>query len=517
MRTIILLILLLLLAGFLRFYHLDTIPPGLHGDEAEWGLIEQKINRGEYESFFSLGKTGQFFDFSVLSYFVQGLFLRVFGDTIFAIRSSSAFAATLTVIAFYFLASRFFKHRLTVVLTTLALATSHWHIAYSRLAILNIWTPLFLVVLFALFLKALDTKKTIYFVLSGVVLGLSLYFHHTVKAIPIILGLFSIFYCIEHRKQHVKRLFVHLSLVIIIAVIVFSPQAWYYITHPDTFSPRLNEVSIFNHLPTYFDRYEVSSIPEVLFWQFINTIKVFHFGGDIGYLFYGYQGGLLAPIVASLALVGLLIAFATFKSDRSQLLIVWFFSIIIFGGVLTVDPPSSQRLVGVIPVLFLFAGLTIERLLSYKKAVFLLAVLFLINAVWDYHIYFNNYIRSQAGWAQREPATQIAYYLQALGPGWKVYMLRENTWLYFKHGTIRFINPQLEGIDVEDSSTVIPLKESAEKNIVFIMPPFSPSLKKLQRVYPDGKTLRFYNPIGNTPSFVSYEISRRSFLKSVLQ
>lgn len=182
---------------------------------------------------------------------------------------------------------------------------------------------------------------------------------------------------------------------------------------------------------------------------------------------------------------------------------------VILGGTITIDAPSSQRLVGLIPVLFLFAGVTLEQLVKYKISYLkiILVILFVINGVWDYKIYFIDYIHSQAGWAQREPATQIAYYLKTLGSNWKVYMLRENSLLYFHHGTIRFINPNLEGMDVENSESQIPIGEPTNKNIVYIMPPNSSSIYRIKRFYPKGKERHFLNPIGNTPSFDSYEIN----------
>lgn len=504
------LFILLLIIGItfaLRFYNLSHIPPGIHGDEAEWGLIERKVNRGEYESFFSLGNTGQYFDFSILSYFVQGLFLRLFGDTVFGIRASSAFAGTLTVLAFYFLAKQLLRNNLAILLSTFALATSHWHIAYSRLALLNIWTPLFMVLVFTFLLKALRSEKRLDFIITGIFLGISLYFHHTIKVVPVILLAFTATVLL-FKKTKKASFFLNICILSVTAGLVFFPQAMYYFTHPGTFSPRLNEVSVFNHLAEYYTRYNVDSISGVLFWQFINTLKVFNFGGDIGFYFYGYQGGLLAPIAGILAVAGLLICFLRIKRENNLLLLTWFLAVIILGGTITIDAPSSQRLLGVIPVLFLFIGTACEKILKlripYIKTI--LVILFILNGLWDYKIYFINYLNTQAGWAQREPATQISYYLQSLGPNWKVYMLKEEFWYTFNHGPIKFLNPELEGEDVTDSKSVIPNTKPTTKNIVYIMPPNSPSLDRLRHFYPQGKAEKFFNPIGNTPSFASFEV-----------
>lgn len=504
---IIILVGIFCLAFFLRFYNLSTIPPGIHGDEAEFGLIEQKINNESYDNFFSVGDSNSIFAFPVLGYWTQGLSIRIFGENILGIRSSSAFIGTVTVILFFFLTKLFFNNIIISYVLTFALATSHWHIAYSRMAINNIWCPFFMVIVFFYLLKGFHTGKAAQFILAGIFMGLSLYFPQANKVIPIIVLLYSLFYIIKNYRS-LKQNGTNVFLLLISSVILFLPQLVYFLQNPSIFTGRIDTVSIFNHLPEYYERYHVSDILGVLFWQLINTLKVFNFGGDIGFYFYGYQGGLLAPIVGVLAVIGLFLSLIKIRKDKYLFFLIWLLAIVILGGTITVDAPSSQRLLGLIPVLFLFAGVTLEQLMKYKIQYLktILVILFIINGIWDYKIYFKDYINSQAGWAQREPATQIAYYLKSLGPEWKVYMLRENTWLYFHHGTIRFLNPNLEGADVDKSEDQIPISQSTEKNIVYIMPPNSPSISRMKLFYPKGTERNFVNPIDNTSSFESYEI-----------
>lgn len=505
----LLLIGIFLLAFFLRFYNLEQIPPGIHGDEAEFGLIEEKINHGLYDKFFSVGDTNSIFAFPVLSFWTQGLFVRIFGENIFGIRSSSALTGTLAVIIFFFLAKLLFKDKFIPYILTFAFATSHWHIAYSRMAINDIWCTFFVVLVFYFFYKGLCIKKKYNFFLSGIFMGLSLYFPQSSKVIPIIVLICSVFYLKKHSKSFTQNA-MNILLLFATAGIVFLPQSVYFLQNLSILTGRIDTVSIFNHLPEYYMRYHVSNIFGVLFWQFINTIKVFNFGGDIGFYFYGYQGPLLAPVASILAIIGFFICFKKFKNAREILLLIWFFSVVFFGGVITIDAPSSQRIVGIIPVAFLFVGIALEKIMSLKIPYIKIVVItiFLLNSFWDYKIYFIDYIHSQAGWAQKEPATQIAYYLKSLGMSWRVYMLRENTWLYFHHGTIRFLNPGLEGLDIDNSENVFRGTETTSKNVVYVMPPNSPSLPKLQTKYPNGKVIYFFNSIDNTTSFTSYEIKK---------
>lgn len=499
---------IIFLAFLFRFYNLSSIPPGIHGDEAELTIISQKIINGKYYSFFSYGNTGQFFEISVLGSYVQGFFLRFIGDAITGMRFSSAFAGTLTVLVFFYLSRLYFKNKYVSLFTTLSLATSHFHIAYSRLALPNIWTPFFMVLIVHFLIKGIQKNKNIYSIYSGIVLGISLYFQQTTRVIPFMLLTIFVTKLLSNMKTW-KKTILQAIILFSFASIIFFPQATFYLTHPNIFSPRLNEVSIFNHLPEYFQKYHTTNVVTVILWQFINTLKVFNFGGDIGFFFYGYQGSMVTPIIGFLFVLGLFLAFKKIKDYKNLILLVWFFIIVIMGGTATIDAPSTQRLVGIIPALFLITGLGVEFVynkLRKKYVILLLSVLLIVSSIWDYKIYFIDYIHSQAGWAQREPATQLAYYFKSLGQNWKIFVVRENTWLYFKHGTVRLLNPNLEGEDYDQLENALSNNVATYKNIVFILPPNSPSLNKLKLLYPQGKTIFFQNPIGNNPSFISYEI-----------
>lgn len=506
-KELLILILVILLGFFLRFYNLSSIPPGIHGDEAEFGIRQQQIIAEKNTNFFTLYDPYSLFNYSILSYWMQGIFQEFFGKNVFGIRFSSALAGSLSIVAFLFLTKQFFSNKLTQLLLTLAFTTSHWHIAYSRMAINNSWTPLFTICALGMLYKGFQTEKKRFYLLAGLIGGLSLYFAQANRVILVVFILWGIVHLLRREKRRViiiKGLLTSLAA----AFFVFLPLGLFYLNNPGAFSSRIETVSIFNNLPEYYTRYQVENVFGILFWQFINTLKVFNFGGDIGFYFYGYQGGLLAPIAGILAVAGLLICLLQIKKESNLLLLIWFFAIIILGGTITIDAPSSQRILGVIPVLFLFTGLACEKILKlrlpYLKTI--LVILFLLNSLWDYKIYFINYLNTQAGWAQREPATQISYYLQSLGPNWKVYMLKEEFWYTFNHGPIKFLNPGLEGEDVTDSKSVIPNTQPTTKNIVYIMPPNSPSLDRLRHFYPKGKIRKFFNPIGNTPSFASFEV-----------
>ncbi|OQX50985.1 hypothetical protein B5M47_02375 [candidate division CPR3 bacterium 4484_211] len=508
----------LLVSLALRGVRLESIPPGMHGDEAEWGLIERELVFGKRKELIGIGRQGIYFDFPLLGFYIQGLFHKILGSTIVGVRSSSVFAGVLTILIFYLWMQELFDTK-TAFISSLLFAFSHWHIAYSRMGLSNIWSPLFEVLVFFLLTKARKTNKLWNITVAGFFAGFALYFHHTARIVPLIglamLGLEAAFHT-HNRRFYLKRFFCFLGVVLL----VFSPQLLYYLRYPADICARCGEVSIFSHLPEYFVRYQTHNLLVVLWEQLRRTCRVFFLGGDIGYHFYGYQGPLLSRLSALLFACGFL--FAVVKALRgdggAQLVASSFLLIIVLGGVFTIDAPSSQRIIGVLPLIFAATAYSSHWLLERIKQLrpggrwaaplfltFFFGLLFL-DFLQNYQIYFVHYIHSQDGWAQKEPATTIAKYLaQKDSERTYVYMLREGSWLYFNHGVIKFLAPEIQGRDVEDSAAVIPAVVG-HRQVIYIMPFESPSLSKLKSVYPGGHSENFFNPRGNTPWFTVYEV-----------
>src|SRR4028119_1110601 len=98
LRKLLPLLLVVALATFLRFYKLSDLPLGLHGDEAVSGLEARRILQqgsiGPY-SHLALGQpSGPLYLFTIP--------LKLFGNTIFALRALTALVGTCTVLLLYF-------------------------------------------------------------------------------------------------------------------------------------------------------------------------------------------------------------------------------------------------------------------------------------------------------------------------------------------------------------------------------------------------------------------------------
>src|SRR5581483_5006844 len=108
MRTstkVLLLAGVVLLASFLRLYHITSTPPGLYPDEAMDGNNAlEVVHGGHFQSFYTEdnGREGLYVNILVF-------FIKAFGNKPWVVRLPAAIAGILTVLGMYFFAAELFK------------------------------------------------------------------------------------------------------------------------------------------------------------------------------------------------------------------------------------------------------------------------------------------------------------------------------------------------------------------------------------------------------------------------
>lgn len=125
-----------LIAFALRFYRLDSNPPGLYVDEQSIGYNAYSIlktGKDEFGKFLPL-EFKAFGEYKLPVYiYLTTASIAVFGPTDFAVRFPSAFFGVFTVLVSYFLINSLFpKQESKTLLTSFFLAMSPWHIHFSR-------------------------------------------------------------------------------------------------------------------------------------------------------------------------------------------------------------------------------------------------------------------------------------------------------------------------------------------------------------------------------------------------
>ncbi len=260
--TILALLAILLVAGALRFYALDLIPPGLHYDEAFEAVSAREILR-----------TGQLRVFYEGNYGVEPMFITLvagafalLGEGAWAARAVAALAGTLTVLALYLLARQMASPppplppspsphlwrggggvggRGEALLAAFLLAISYWHVTYSRTGIEPILVPLVETLCFlCLWWGLRDERRTGYakFALSGTFLGLCIYTYPAGRLVPALVVAWGTYLALTQRGW-LRRHGLHLALLALATLLVFAPLGLYFLTNPLSLSTRPGQIA----------------------------------------------------------------------------------------------------------------------------------------------------------------------------------------------------------------------------------------------------------------------------------
>ena len=326
---LILPIVVLCVAIFLRVYSLDTIPSGLLWDEAHNGLDALRILDGERPVFLS-GNFGR----ESLYVYIQAVSIAVLGQTDLSLRLASALIGILTIVAAYLLARRLLDARVAL-LTSAWLTVSLWHVIFSRTGLRSVSLPLFLVVGFYCLWRGLEgigvgatgpssssrqagrSKPALWFALGGIVIGLSLYTYSTARFAPFFIVALAIYLAIIHRHLF-RRALPGLVLALTFATLVFVPQGIFFLRHPATFLERTQQVSALN------PQLHQGNPSKAVLDSALRTLGMFLTRGDHAVDRNIPHRPLIDPLSLLLTLVGIALSARRFRDPACGFIVIWF-------------------------------------------------------------------------------------------------------------------------------------------------------------------------------------------------
>ncbi len=179
------LVLILILAGTLRFVDLTTSPLGVQGDEAAVGLEARKVLNDGWIGLYSPAAAGTPTGY----YYLAAPFVAVWGDSVLAVRLLSAVLGILTILALYVLLRRNAGFPTAVIGSTL-LAVSGWHLIFSRISFLTISWPLIAISGLILLFEGIRSRRWEWWFGAGAVLSLGLYTYNGHSLYVLVLGAF---------------------------------------------------------------------------------------------------------------------------------------------------------------------------------------------------------------------------------------------------------------------------------------------------------------------------------------
>lgn len=230
-------VLALLVAAALRLPDLSAIPPGVHYDEAAYGLNAGDIGLRGDRPIFIPAFTGR----EPLYLYVAGGMARVLGNTIFALRLTSAFFGLLTIAATYWLGREMLADRRIALLAAALLAISFWHVLFSRLGFRVISQPLLQALAVAALFRGLRGGRWPWLWFAGLLVGLSAYTYLAARLFPVLLAFALLPLLLDAGTRPVRLR--QLAFVALVAFLTALPLlAWFYF-NPDAFWVRIGQVA----------------------------------------------------------------------------------------------------------------------------------------------------------------------------------------------------------------------------------------------------------------------------------
>lgn len=460
--------LIVALAASSRFCALDRIPPGIYWDEVidgQTGL--EAVRTLNFEVFYHVGSGREGLWINMI-----GLAEATFGANQFGLRICAALVGTLTVIFVYFLARELFSDRIAIFAAWF-LASSFWHLWISRMAFRAVLMPLFLTASLYFLLRAWreehqelsPASQWLLVIVSGILYGLGFHSYIAFRFTPFLI---AVFFVSEYRRRETSGHVTHrwlamVSLWLGTAFVVALPLGLHFLQHPQDFWLRAMQVSIFS-APNPMKAFGIA---------FLATLGMFNIRGDPGSL-YNIAGSphLLFP-VGTVFLLGLVVAGRrAFQKDSKAsgnwLLCAWF-AILLVPQLLTLDVPNAVRVIGVIPPVFIFAGIgadvVYERLKHAKPYVYAFFLgLILVGAVEIYR-YFIVWARSPGvASAFAQQYVEVGQYLNTLPKGTACYVIAGDwgmetvRFLTQESLSVKFLTPeQVKTTNFNCDSVIVPL------------------------------------------------------------
>lgn len=496
---------LLVVAFLVRGRAVARIPTTLSGDEASGGLSAVNFVQGQADNLFSIG----WFSFPSLFYGLESLSIRLFGQTIEALRWLSALAGALTVVSVYLLARALFD-RPTAWLAAGLLAASHFHIHFSRIGLQNVWDGLFTALTLLGLWRGWQSGWRSAFIVCGMALGLGQYFYVSFRAMPILVLLWSLGMALWHWPTFKRRL-ADLLLAAYIALILFLPQGLYFLDNPQEFNAPLQRVSIFNGWLSQEGARTGQSEASLLWRQVAQSaLGITHVP-----LKHWYTPGtpLLLPAAAAFFWLGLLWAVNTWDA-RHALLVLPILAVVV-AGALSQDPPASQRYVVVATLAPLLIALPLAQSAgwlarAWPRFGWLAFVGAALVGVWlmalDLKLYFVDvYPAYVLGGINTETAMYVAGYLETKEVPEPIYFFGWPRMGYYSIASIAYLEPEFTAQDVMQPLTQPPNWSLSGPTLFMFLPERRGELDLVARSYPGGQVAQHARPDGQV-LFITYEV-----------
>ncbi len=367
----------------------------------------------------------------------------IFGPSVWAIKFVAALFGILSVFGLYLLtkeilrATKYELQAKTIALiSAFFLAISFWHTNFSRIGFRAIMVPFFLVFAFYFLFRGFHSKKIFNFIISGIFFGFGFYTYISYRFVVLLLPAVLVSWFFIYRKEkNVKKFFLFAVFCLLFTVICALPIGIYFLKHPQDFLGRATGVSVFS---------QPNLIKNIL-KSLAAHLGMFNFYGDQNWRHNFSESPMLSLPIGILFLIGIILSIkdliVSIKNKKWQMftaqcfLWFWFFTMLLSGILSYEGIPHSLRVVGVIPVVNIFAGFgaffLYEKLKTLYKTKLQIIGFSLIIFVFLTAVAYSEFDKYFFQWAENnevrgafsENCLKIGEYLNSLPENLKKYVV----------------------------------------------------------------------------------------------
>lgn len=479
--------LVLCIGVFFAVFRLSEFPPGLNHDAAWEGMYAIRILNGEPYTAYANEAWGR----ETFTFYLKALSIKLLGPTQLGVQGPSIVGGLLTLPFLYWWARSMFGARLALM-ATLLLGVSGWHLVFSRTGWRSDLQPLFTAMTCYFFIRAMNTARSLDFVLAAIGLAATLNTYNGARTFPLLFGLWVVLVAVQswHWRSFLRRYGAGLSTFILAFMVAIAPLAWVAGTRWKEFTGR--------------------AVFLVGTYSFTGNLKaaalMYNYWGN-GDDFFRDTPGLEFPAAVFLVF-GLLWCLARWRDERAQFLLLGVLVNLLPG---IASNPNLNRGIGTMPFIFLIVALGVlfcarELARLIPRLGMTLGVLFLVAvggaSMYATYAEYLSHSRREI-WGYYPETTVLGNFMQPLVSRYTIWVGGAN----FPHDTLLFLTYQGAGnperannfvwLDNVTSLLKRQLAPNPGKGMAFILATEGPGpgvLKEMARRYPSHQMVDLRYP-----------------------
>lgn len=401
LRRMVLLVAVVLCVAvnILRFFHLDTSPPGFHVDELSGAVTIQCLDQEGVDAVgtpYPLFANLKYGSPKPPTYLYPALgWTKIFGHSTSSYRAFTAFITVLVIVALFFLSLRLFSLEAGIWIALIA-SLSPTSFQISRVALEPMLAPLFIVLAWRAFLSRRNITGGL---MSGVMFALAMYSYPPARLyVPIFISMLVVGEWVQGRRSWIRLALLVLSLVVTNIPLVQGTLSGEYMG-------RFDKIGIFSekYLLEQGLEKKTGDIAFVFWRNFLSHFSPEYLlvSGDKNLVYSTAKFGLLGwpesvAFILSILIAAIYLAIVVRKREWPNLKVCVLIGLLIFSVLLAVVPaaltwqdiPHSLRMILYWPFFAILVGWGITTINARQPWV---GVLFLAVCFLFCNRYFKHY------------------------------------------------------------------------------------------------------------------------------